>query len=224
MGDVWAVSNIALWILVGSLTFLVLGVIREVGGLHSRIGPPGALMTNEGLDVGDRAPDFRTIDVLTKREVEFHATHERESLLVFVSPNCTPCRRLLPGVAKGWARWQRHADIYVICEGSEEEVAAFAKRSKVRVPLLADPQASIREGFKVPATPFAYLLSTAGTVKLKGIVGVGDDIDRLIDGRARALGGREVLAPQEVTPEQITRVDGAAASTTPREAAYGQLD
>ena len=51
-----AISNIVLWIVVLALLAVVLALTRQLGVLHERIAPVGALMLNRGLAVGEKAP------------------------------------------------------------------------------------------------------------------------------------------------------------------------
>ena len=50
------VSNVVLWIIVLALLAVVLALTRQLGVLHERIAPVGALMLNKGLAVGERVP------------------------------------------------------------------------------------------------------------------------------------------------------------------------
>ena len=49
-------SNIVLWIAVLGLTVVMLGLMRQVGLLHERSSPMGAMITDHGPDIGDKAP------------------------------------------------------------------------------------------------------------------------------------------------------------------------
>ena len=46
-----AISNVVLWVLVIGLAAVVLALARQVGVLHERIAPVGALMLNRGLQI-----------------------------------------------------------------------------------------------------------------------------------------------------------------------------
>ena len=50
------VSNALLWLLVIGLAVVVLALVRQLGVLHERISPVGALMLAKGLKVGELAP------------------------------------------------------------------------------------------------------------------------------------------------------------------------
>lgn len=193
----WLISYVALWLLVLLLVILLLGLTREVGGLHSRIGPPGVLATDDGLDIGALAPDFTTTEVPGGGEVHVRAASGRDALVLFISPNCELCRKVLPTLAKSWAAWQRVVNIHVVCEGTEEEVRSLIDQTKAQISMLADPSLRIRTAYGLPPAPFAFLIGSMGMVRLKGLVTSGDDIDRLVEGRGRAPGGRELLARPE---------------------------
>src|SRR5882757_547295 len=58
-----AISNVVLWIVVLALLAVVLALTRQVGVLHERIAPAGALMINRGLTVGEKAPVIDVVDL-----------------------------------------------------------------------------------------------------------------------------------------------------------------
>ena len=58
-----AISNVILWIVVLALLVVVLALTRQIGLLHERIAPAGALMINRGLAVGEQAPVLELLDL-----------------------------------------------------------------------------------------------------------------------------------------------------------------
>ena len=57
------VSNAVLWVLVIGLSLVVLALVRQLGVLHERISPVGALMLAKGLKVGELAPTLPLSDL-----------------------------------------------------------------------------------------------------------------------------------------------------------------
>ena len=53
MLEALVVSNIVLWILIVVLSLLVLALSRQLGILHERVAPAGALMPTSGPKVGE---------------------------------------------------------------------------------------------------------------------------------------------------------------------------
>ena len=71
-----AISNLVLWVLVLVLSTVVLALARQLGVLHERIAPAGALMLNRGLTVGEPA----RVPFKTLQPIEWHPAHS-EALL-----------------------------------------------------------------------------------------------------------------------------------------------
>jgi len=63
-----AISNIVLWVVVTCLVFVLLALTRQLGVLHARIAPAGALMINRGPAVGE---PVAALDVVDLRGREF---------------------------------------------------------------------------------------------------------------------------------------------------------
>jgi methylamine dehydrogenase accessory protein MauD len=84
-----AISNIVLWGVVTSLLVVVLALMRQLGVLHERIAPVGALMLNRGLAVGDKAPVVEVPDLNgSSVRVGDSRADGKSLLLLFVSPTC----------------------------------------------------------------------------------------------------------------------------------------
>src|SRR5579862_5560680 len=94
-----ALSNAILWVVVVCLCVALLAVIRQLGVLHERIAPVGALMLTKGLKVGESAPAVAVTD-LEGRPLTVGAPRadERATLVMFVSPTCPVCKTLLPAL------------------------------------------------------------------------------------------------------------------------------
>ena len=56
--DFLLVSNIVLWIGFLAMVVVNLALARQIGVLYERIAPAGALMMNQKLEVGARAPEL----------------------------------------------------------------------------------------------------------------------------------------------------------------------
>ena len=57
--DVLLYSNLLLWLVVLVLGAVVFGMVRQIGVLHERVAPMGALANDRGPDVGEMAPDMK---------------------------------------------------------------------------------------------------------------------------------------------------------------------
>src|SRR5438093_5730118 len=93
----WAISFVVLWLLVIALALLVLALARQVGTLHLRLGPRGALEIDaEGPPLGE-APEPVDARDLDERPVAIGGPGAAQ-LVLFVSPGCALCREVTPSL------------------------------------------------------------------------------------------------------------------------------
>ena len=104
MVEALAVSQVVLWLVVLALGAAVFALARQIGVLHERVAPLGALMTDRAADVGDKAHRFELTDIAGRKvQVGGERAGGRSQLLLFVSPACPMCKKLLP-VARSFVR------------------------------------------------------------------------------------------------------------------------
>jgi methylamine dehydrogenase accessory protein MauD len=172
----WTASYIALWLLVIVLCLLLLSLARQVGTLHLRLGPRGALeLDEEGPPLGEAVPPAETSD-RDGHPVTIGGPGAPQ-LLLFVSPECPICREVapsLPVVARVGALTP-----YLISD-SEEPTAAHEYASLGRgSPVIPGPD--IARTYRVPGTPYALILDRLGVVRAKGTVNNLEQMEGLVD-------------------------------------------
>ncbi len=180
------ISNIVLWVLVLVLAAVLLAVVRQLGVLHERITPAGALMLNRGLTVGEPAPSLEVVD-LAGRALQLGAKREdgRSTLLLFVSPSCPVCKTLLPAV-KSTGRGERDwMDLVLASDGDLAEQQAFVRAQGLE----ATPYVVSRAlglAYQVSRLPFAALLDENGILRARGLVNSREHLESLFE--AKRLG------------------------------------
>jgi methylamine dehydrogenase accessory protein MauD len=185
----WTVSYVVLWVLVVVLALLTLALARQVGTLHLRLGPRGALeVDDEGPPLGE-APE--PVPVTTLEGVPMSvggpgAPH----LLLFVSPGCPVCRDVAPSV--GTAAAANGLAAVVVADAGEDEARHLLGELRAHSPLAVSPE--LARAYAVPGTPYAVVLDRMGVVRAKGTVNNLEQLEGLID-TAR---GRESDAFTEV--------------------------
>ena len=102
------VSNLLLWALVISLAIIVFALTRQIGVLHERVAPAGALTPTSGPKVGELTKAIAVKD-LSGRSHSLGGAADAATLLLFVSPTCPVCRNLVP-TAQSLARHERKAN------------------------------------------------------------------------------------------------------------------
>lgn len=176
----WAVSYVALWGLVLVLAVLVVALARQIGTLHLRLGPRGALeMDDEGPALGDVPPPADAEDV-NGRVVRIGGPGEPQALL-FVSPSCPLCREVLPGLVPA----AREFTPYVISSGTEREALDAYRVGRTGASVVASGE--LLADYEVPGTPFLVVLDESGAVTAKGTVNNLEQMEGLMDTARRRV-------------------------------------
>jgi len=171
------VSTVLLWLAVALLALLVLALARQVGLLHERILPLGALMLDQGPKVGELAPVFEVQD-LWGRPVRVGGRRERPLLLLFLSSTCPVCKKVLP-IARRLAL-EEGLELVLVGDEQREDLLRMAKTHGLEnLPILNTSE--IGQAFKVGKIPYAVLLDPEGVVRAKGLVNSREHLESLIE-------------------------------------------
>jgi len=183
MSPWWLISFIALWLVVLSLGFLLLGALRSLGLLRWRLDQLEATTPSRigrgGLKPGKTAPDF-TLPGAAGGEVSLHDFAGRKVLLAFTQSGCKPCHRIVPELN----RLQRGGDVQVLVvnNGEMEATPKWAGEAQAGFPLLVQQQFSVSKRYEMYATPFAFLIDERGVIASKGIINNGQHIGFVVSG------------------------------------------
>ena len=181
-----AVSNVVLWLVVIGLSVALLAVIRQLGVLHERIAPVGALMLAKGLKVGEWAPTIAAPD-LEGRTVTVGAARAdaRATLIMFVSPTCPVCKTLLPILKSSQASERDWLDIILASDGETAHQREFVQANRLGgFPYLVSAPLGI--AYQVSRLPFAALIDAQGVLRARGIVNSREHLESLFE--AKRLG------------------------------------
>jgi methylamine dehydrogenase accessory protein MauD len=181
-----AVSNVVLWVLVLVLAAVVLALTRQLGVIHQRIAPAGALMLNRGLTVGEAAPvlELAALDGRSLR-VGIARDDGRSTLLLFVSPSCPVCKSLLPAVKSSRRDERSWMDVILASDGDAAEQREFVRAQGLEgIPYVVS--AALGLAYQVSRLPFAALLDERGVLRARGLVNSREHLESLFE--ARRLG------------------------------------
>ena len=172
----WAASYLVLWLLVVVLGIVVVALARQIGTLHLRLGPRGALeIDGEGPPLGEPAPLVEA-STLDGRSVSIGGP-AAPRLLTFVSPGCHVCAQVLPAVPV--ISRSNNLEGFVITDvDAHETVSAFGSKD-MGVPVLPAP--AVLQAYDVPGTPYVVVLDEAGFVRAKGTVNNLEQMEGLVD-------------------------------------------
>jgi methylamine dehydrogenase accessory protein MauD len=178
----WAASYVVLWLLVIALAVIVVALARQIGTLHLRLGPRGALeMDDEGPALGDTPGSFE-LRAIDGRTITIGGAGE-DQLLMFVSPGCMVCEQVLPSIPVV-ARSGALAP-YVLTDVDEFETEKSFAPKKLAAPVA--PAAAVASAYSVPGTPYVVVLDRGGVVRAKGTVNNLEQMEGLVDTARRRL-------------------------------------
>jgi methylamine dehydrogenase accessory protein MauD len=181
-----AVSNAVLWVVVVGLCVALLAVVRQLGVLHERIAPAGALLLAKGLKVGELAPQVAVQD-LDERSLTLGATRadERATLLMFVSPTCPVCKALLPVLKSSLASERDWLDIVLASDGESAAQREFVHAQRLsNFPYIVSRELGL--AYQVSRLPYAVLIDAQGVLRARGIVNSREHLESLFE--AKRLG------------------------------------
>lgn len=183
----WAASYAVLWLLVIVLAVIVVALARQIGTLHLRLGPRGALeIDSEGPPLGDAPEAIDTTDI-EGRAVTLGGPGAGQ-LLLFVSPGCLVCAQVLPSL-NVFARGGELQPVVITDVDEHESRRAYAA-SRVPAPVVAGP--FIAQGYNVPGTPYAVVLDRLGVVRAKGTINNLEQMEGLVDTARRRIAAAAV--------------------------------
>lgn len=181
------VSNLLLWVAVLVLAGVVLALARQIGVLHERVAPAGALVMGDGPRVGEPAPRIEAPLLGGGRRIlGAPAEDGRGTLLLFVSPTCPVCKTLLP-VARSVARDEgRGLELVLASDGPAEEHAAFvAREGLAEVPYVLSAELGLAH--RVGRLPWAVIVDAAGIVRARGLVSSREHLESLFEAWTRGV-------------------------------------
>ena len=176
MMDALIVSNVLLWILVCVLSLVVVALTRQIGLLHERVAPVGALAVARGPAVGELSPEL-AVESLDGRPMQLGGPNEsdRKTLLFFLSPTCPVCATLLPTLRRMVDSQADATRLVFASDGPRAEHEVFCKEKKISP---SDYVLSRELGllFEVSKLPYAVLIDESGTIRANGLVNTREHV------------------------------------------------
>jgi methylamine dehydrogenase accessory protein MauD len=197
------ISNVILWVMVVTLAAVVVALVRQIGVLHERVAPAGALMTREGPRVGESAPRFELAD-WSGRSLTIGApdAEHRSTLLVFISPTCPVCKTLLPILDSVLRTEQRRVRLVLASDGVREEHEAFVRAHGLaeRTYVLST---ELGLAYQVGKLPHAALIDADGVLRAKGLVNTREHVESLFEAMERGVGSVQEYLRRESGTRQV---------------------
>lgn len=181
------VSNLLLWLMVIGLAAVVFALARQIGVLHERIAPAGALLLKGGPKVGEQLPKL-TLRSLDGREIRLGGSRPdgRSTLLFFLSPSCPVCKTLLPVLRSSQRSEADWLDIVLASDGDLQEQHRFVDEQRLdEFPYLVSSELGL--ALEVARLPYAVLVDEQGVIRAKGLVNSREHLESLFEARERGV-------------------------------------
>jgi methylamine dehydrogenase accessory protein MauD len=187
MNDLILASYGLLWLIVLILSAIVVALVRQIGLLHTRLAPAGALMTSTGPEVGQPAPTL-VIDDLEGNTVRIGGPRDHAQLIMFVAPSCPICKTLIPAARSLAKHERRRLDLVFASDGAE----AGDHRNYIRemgltsYPYVISMDLGLQ--FGVGKLPYAVLIGADGILRSRGLVNSREHLESLIESMDTGFG------------------------------------
>lgn len=150
----------------------------HAAGSHARLQTERPIsesrIEREGLKAGTPAPPFELPD-LAGGKVSLAEHRGRRVLLVFSDPECGPCEKVLPELAR--LHRERRSDeieIIMVSRGSLDENRRKAEAFGIDFPLVLQSGWKLSKKYGIFATPIAFLIDEEGVIERDVARGPGE--------------------------------------------------
>ncbi len=173
------ISNLLLWIVIVVLLIVVYALARQIGVLHERVAPVGALMPMSGPKIGETIEPL-TVESLTGEAIVVGEPEARKTMLYFLSPGCPVCKSLLPVVQDLARKEAGELRLIYASDGETKPVHQnYAEEHKINPnDYVLSQELGMRLG--VNKLPFAVLFDREGILKGRGLVNNREHVESLL--------------------------------------------
>jgi hypothetical protein len=175
--SLFAISYMAMWILVLLLFAAVVLLYRELGRkLATRRGRLDEMGPEVGKEVAVSVAEVGggLIGI---------GEHGRGwSVVIFTAPGCAACKKIQPLLREGTpARWAKGDQVVLIHHGDEDSTRVYIENMGSAVFGVADPGRELAQMWGVRATPFFVVIDEGGRVRKKGTGRSRSDVAAFLD-------------------------------------------
>jgi methylamine dehydrogenase accessory protein MauD len=193
------VTLVLLWVVVICLSVAVLALARQVGVLHERVAPAGALISGSGPGVGEQSPRIE-VHALAGNAITIGATLAtgKALLMLFVSQTCPICKKLIP-IALDFARSERLDVLFVGDADLAEQKKLISQFGIAEHRFINGPEIGMT--YRIDKLPYAVLLDDLGVIAAKGLVNSREHFESLII--AKETGFASIQSYLKAQPETV---------------------
>jgi methylamine dehydrogenase accessory protein MauD len=195
------VAVVVLAVIVAILTVAVFALARQIGILHTRLAPAGALMNTNGQEIGSEAPRLSVPDI-DGNVLTLGGESTQPLLLLFVSPSCPVCKELVP-VARSLARREKLRLVFASDGGDAEKHREYIARMGLGdYPYIVSAEVGLR--FAADKLPYAALVDRDGVLRSRGLVNSREHLESLVESMLSGFDSIQDYLVREHKLEQVS--------------------
>ena len=203
MIDTLLVSHVVLWLVVLALCAVVVALVRQIGVLHARIAPAGALMLGQGPKVGEEVPLFE-LQALGGDKIRLGGPHpaSKSTLVFFLSPTCPVCKTLLPVLKSSRKSERKWLDIVLASDGDLQEQYRFVQRHGLAdFPYVLSTELGI--SFQVGKLPYAVIIDDSGILRASGLINSREHLESMFEAKERGVASLQEYLQRESQEQNV---------------------
>lgn len=181
------ISNALLWLVVLILCGVVVALVRQIGVLHERIAPAGALALGQGPKVGEAMPQFE-LQALDGAPIMLggRSVSGKSTLLFFLSPDCPVCKTLLP-VLKSTRRTESDwLEVILAGDGDPQAQSRFVRASKLEdFHYVVSSELGMQ--LRIGKLPYVVLIDETGVIRAQGLVNSREHLESIFEAKHQGV-------------------------------------
>jgi methylamine dehydrogenase accessory protein MauD len=183
-------SQILLWVAVIVLAVLVAALARQVGILHERIAPAGALTLHQKVQVGE-TPTALELQTVQGGTITIGGKRSgRSQLVFFAAPDCPVCKTLLPMLRSAAGAEADWLEVVLAGDGEPRAYKAMvAEHGLDAVPLVLSE--ALGRAYGVSKLPYAVLLDENGRLASLGLINSREHLESLFEAKERGVASNQ---------------------------------
>ena len=189
-----------LWVVVIFLSVAVLALARQVGILHERVAPAGALIHGAGPGVGEQSPRLEVHAMAGNAiTVGSNLPAGKALLMLFVSQTCPICKKLIP-IAMNFSKSER-LDVLFVGDAELSEQRKLIDQFGLDEHCFVNGS-EIGLAYRVDKLPYAVLLDDLGVIAAKGLVNSREHFESLLNAKETGFASIQSYLKARAEPVQ----------------------
>jgi methylamine dehydrogenase accessory protein MauD len=186
MTDALLISAIASWLVIICLCISIYALTRQIGVLHERLKPVGALSLGKVLAAGSEAPKFQ-LESINGGTIEIGGKNRKEksTLIFFLSSTCPVCKVLLPSLLS-LKKSEPWLNLVFASDGDPLEHKTFIDNHRLGAyPYILSTEMGIT--FQISKLPYGVLIDENGVVSSHGLINNREHLESLFEAKEKGV-------------------------------------